>query len=110
MGVDNELDQHMQDLWKRYLPQQRSRLETVSRAIQALEADELNAELRRHAAAEAHNLAGSLGTFGLHTASEIAQRIEIILASNDALGSPEACELEAALARLHHEMKKRSMV
>lgn len=110
MGVDNELDQHMQDLWKRYLPEQWSRLETVSRAVQALKAEELNAELRRHAAEEAHNLAGSLGTFGLHTASEIAQQIEIMLASNDAFGGSEACELEAALARLHREMEKRSMV
>lgn len=105
MACDDKVKQRMQELWKRYLPQQLSRLETISRAIEGLQAGELNSALRHQAAAEAHSLVGSLGTFGLPSASDIAQEIEFALKSTTAMDGEEVSGLLAAMVRLRREIE-----
>jgi HPt (histidine-containing phosphotransfer) domain-containing protein len=102
-----EFNTRMRELWRQYLPQQLARLQTVNRAIEALQAGELTSELRRNAAAEAHNLAGSLGAFGLHNASEVAQQIEAALTSHNPLSCREAGDLVTATAHLQREIQNK---
>lgn len=105
MACDDKVEQRMRELWNRYLPQQMARLETVSRAIQALQAGELSSVLRHQAAAEAHSLVGSLGTFGLPSASDIAQELEFALRSTTAMDGEEVSGLLAAVIRLRREIE-----
>ena len=52
-------------LWIKFLPQMEARVATLETAAAALAAGTLTAELQEQASAEAHKLAGVLGTFGL---------------------------------------------
>ena len=79
-------------LWERFRPLVRSRIETLERFVEG--DTRLGAE---DAARAAHNLAGSLGSYGRHDGSRIARRIEHALRSQDA---PDTDWLRAEVCRL----------
>lgn len=79
-----------------------SRLTTIHAAVESLEAGDIDEELRRKAAHEAHKLAGSLGTFGLTSSSAISSRIESLL-SEPASGSRGTA---ADLRKLFESLKR----
>jgi len=66
----------MNQLWVRFLPQMQARVSTLEAAAAALASGALTDELREQASAEAHKLAGVLGTFGLHEGTELAREAE----------------------------------
>ena len=107
MAGNNQFNQRMQELWERYLPQQLLRLQTISRAVTALESGELDSNLQNQAAADAHKLAGSLGSFGLHEASEIAQVIEAEFTSITTNQKVTSTGLRAALVHLCLEIESK---
>jgi HPt (histidine-containing phosphotransfer) domain-containing protein len=63
-------------LWAKYEGLTRERLARVELALEYAEKGALTDEMRFDAIAEAHKLAGSLGTFGMADASKAASRIE----------------------------------
>jgi diguanylate cyclase (GGDEF)-like protein len=92
--AEAEIAAALRTIWARHQPEIRARAATVERAAEALAHDELSDEQRAEARAAAHRLAGSLGTFGLTTASEHAHRIEGLLARPQPLDESELAALE----------------
>lgn len=72
-------------LWQRGLPRLRGRLEELDRAAAAALSGTLPPDMRHHAAATAHSLAGSLGMFGYMEGTNFAREIEVLLESPDDL-------------------------
>ncbi|MEZ2348361.1 Hpt domain-containing protein [Terriglobus sp. RCC_193] len=64
-------------IWKKNQPQTRERLAVLQRAAKQLSTTgAIEDDLRADAATTAHKMAGSLGMFGLHSATEAARGIE----------------------------------
>jgi diguanylate cyclase (GGDEF)-like protein len=88
------------EIWERHHDGVLEQIGTIERAVVALMRDDLGEEARMQAAREAHKLAGSLGTFGLATASERSRELELLLGAPDALGAaavPRLSELVVAV-------------
>ncbi len=66
--------------WERHKQKYRDRLKIIEQAVTAITASKLSVELCQKAWREAHTLSGSLGSFGLETASVLSREIEQILA------------------------------
>ena len=90
MTLPDKLSKEIDELWCKNLSLVYSRIETIRSAIESLKRDQLTEDFRTKATREAHSLAGSLGTFGLQTASDAAAEIERAFQSSikrdDALG------------------------
>jgi HPt (histidine-containing phosphotransfer) domain-containing protein len=78
MGESPEpaLVEAMNRLWAKFLPQLEERVATLEAAAAALASGALSAGSQREASANAHKLAGVLGTFGLHKGTELAREAE----------------------------------
>jgi len=81
MNSGETVKRHLEELWQKHLPLMLSRLDVLTRAIDALSHGAIHEDLKTRATEEAHKLAGSLGTFGLESASDSALRIERLLAN-----------------------------
>ncbi len=76
-------------IWKKNLHQTRDRLTLLQRAADHLSTTRtLEEDLRGEAVSTAHKMAGSLGMFGLHSATEAARAVEQSLDHNG-LPQPE---------------------
>lgn len=88
-------------VWSRVRPLAIERVERVRVALEELAAGALVPGGRAEAHADAHKLAGSLGTYGYPEGSEIARRAEVLLdedARGDQVERKEATALASALA------------
>ena len=72
----NELDAALEAIWERSRPVLRGRLEYIEAADTALTESRLDHVGREAALRAAHQLAGSLGTFGLPEGTDLARQIE----------------------------------
>ena len=79
MTTGDDLSKSLDQLWQKHLPETKSRLEILERALHTLTQGELSQELRLEGVQAAHKLAGSLGSFGLRSSSEKATEIELLL-------------------------------
>jgi HPt (histidine-containing phosphotransfer) domain-containing protein len=71
------LAEAMNRLWAKYLPQMEERVRTLQEAAARLaKGDALSEAERNQAGADAHKLAGVLGTFGLQGGTELAREAE----------------------------------
>jgi HPt (histidine-containing phosphotransfer) domain-containing protein len=98
--IDPAITDAMNRLWAKFLPQMESRVTTLQNAAASLAAGTLTGELQEQASAEAHKLAGVLGTFGLHEGTELAREAENIYQGNLQTGLDTAGRLTAIAARL----------
>ena len=92
------LDDALAGIWERGKPAMRERLEAIGRAAEhpgdeALRADALRA---------AHQLTGSLGTFGIEGGSELASALE-----DELEGDPEPARVHELLDRLETLLRPR---
>ena len=71
----SSLDEALAAIWERSRPVVAERLATVEAAA----APDAGDDARREGLRAAHQLAGSLGTFGIHEGSEVARAIELEL-------------------------------
>jgi HPt (histidine-containing phosphotransfer) domain-containing protein len=85
------LDDALAAIWERSRPVVAQRVESVAAAA----ADPSDAAARAEGLRAAHQLAGSLGTFGLHEPGEVARAIE-----HELEGPAEAARLGELSARL----------
>jgi HPt (histidine-containing phosphotransfer) domain-containing protein len=106
MTTPNELNEKVQVLWQKYLPEMLARWEVIHSAIDALNRGNLTDALRNEAAQTAHKLAGSLGTFGVQQGTIAAQEIERLF-SEKAMPPNISSELERNLAYLKQAIEHR---
>ena len=88
-GVISPLAEAMNRLWAKHLPQMEERVATLQTAAERLVSGILTEDDRRRAGADAHKLAGVLGTFGLQDGTDLARQAEGIFEGN-LDGNPEA--------------------
>ena len=83
MGGANEslVASAMDKLWAKFLPQMEERVSTLQQAAENFASGSLSEENQRRASAEAHKLAGVLGTFGLQHGTELAREAEEVYGS-----------------------------
>lgn len=91
----------LQKIWQDAQERVQAQLEVIHQTIVALETGTFAlSELLPLAIREAHTLAGSLGTFGLHEGSEIARKIKAQLESETPLSEPVLQQLRQDLTAL----------
>ena len=90
------LDAALQAIFARSAPVLRERVERVEAAAAALREGALDDERREDALRAAHQLAGSLGTFGLDEGTRVARAVE-----DELDGTPDADRVGELSARLH---------
>jgi HPt (histidine-containing phosphotransfer) domain-containing protein len=73
---ESSLTEAMNRLWAKYLPRMEERVGTLQRAANSLASGILTATEQELASAEAHKLAGVLGSFGLKEGTELAREAE----------------------------------
>jgi HPt (histidine-containing phosphotransfer) domain-containing protein len=81
-SADSPLSEAMNGLWAKFLPQIEERVSTLQSAAVSLASGSLSPEDQQHASAEAHKLAGVLGTFGLQQGTELAREAESLYGGN----------------------------
>ncbi len=96
--------QFLNGIWDRHYPQMLDRVARIEHVITATEDRSLTTEIRQQACHCAHNLAGSLGTFGLPLGSTVAKQLELLLAENTDLTPEHLHQLQAGVDRLRQEM------
>jgi len=76
----SQISEAMDRLWQKFLPQMTERVATLRAAAAKLASRAcLTQEEQSNAAADAHKLAGVLGTFGLKEGTELAREAEGLL-------------------------------
>jgi HPt (histidine-containing phosphotransfer) domain-containing protein len=91
MAAPEEITAIMNRMWAQYLPRILERVAALEAAGDAAIGGTQTTELRSVAIAEAHKLAGTLGTFGLPQGTELAREAETLCAPEHA--SDAACTL-----------------
>ncbi|MBW4667389.1 MAG: response regulator [Cyanomargarita calcarea GSE-NOS-MK-12-04C] len=87
-------------VWNKFKGRVKEQVNLLEQAAEASVGNVLNQELRSQAQREAHTLAGSLGTFGFPTGSNLARKIEHLVKIDRQLEKIEArdfCDLVVAL-------------
>ncbi|MEW6277836.1 MAG: response regulator [Candidatus Eremiobacterota bacterium] len=93
-------------VWKKFEQTNRDRVAAVRRAVQSACDGGLEPETRRQAEREAHQLAGSMGTFGLPGASLLARELENALSGTRPLDRDEALRLAELARRLEADVDR----
>ena len=95
--------QAMNRLWAKHLPQMQERVATLKTAAESVATRTLTVTEQHHAAADAHKLAGVLGTFGLQEGTELAREAEGLYESSldaDPRAASRLAEIAAKLQAL----------
>jgi len=90
-------------VWERHRSKYCDRAAVLAEAIAAMTSGSLTPELRHRAVREAHTLAGSLGSFGFHGASEKSRQIEQLLQGEEE--QSHLTQLSALVAALQAELE-----
>lgn len=78
--VGSTLNEAMNRLWTKFLPQMVERVRTLQRAAESAAKGRLSVAEQQTASSDAHKLAGVLGTFGLQEGTELAREAENLCA------------------------------
>jgi HPt (histidine-containing phosphotransfer) domain-containing protein len=81
-GVISPLADAMNRLWDKHLPQMEERVATLQSAAKRMASGTITHDEQQRAIADAHKLAGVLGTFGLKDGTELAREAEGIFDSD----------------------------
>jgi HPt (histidine-containing phosphotransfer) domain-containing protein len=105
----SHLSEAMNRLWQKFLPQMEERVATLRWAATELASGAaLPPQEQSHAAAEAHKLAGVLGTFGLKEGTELAREAEGLFEGSLDLDSGAVARLSSITDRLKAMIESRS--
>jgi len=94
------LESSMADLWEKFKDVILQRLQVLEKSKVAIFQGDMQEGLREQAIAEAHKLAGSLGTFGFPTGTDYARKIENLLLENPSLSLAQKQELISLIENL----------
>jgi len=100
------LKSKLADVWRRSRSTMLERVDLLDQASVALANGRLDPALRGRAEADAHKLTGSLGTFGLHSASRFAHEMELALQNDSMRGEAKARRFFELAAALRAEIER----
>jgi HPt (histidine-containing phosphotransfer) domain-containing protein len=106
--VSDPLAEAMNRLWAKHLPQMLDRVTTLKAAAESLTRSDLGRDEQQRAAADAHKLAGVLGTFGLKEGTELAREAEALYESILAGDGAAASRLTAIASQLQRMIDQRN--
>jgi DNA-binding response OmpR family regulator len=92
-------------VWHRFQAKVSAQVDVLEQTIAALLTQSLSDELRQQARQEAHSLAGSLSMFGFPLGGSLAQKIEQLLRSPNAIEAEQANEFQAWVIGLRQEIE-----
>jgi DNA-binding response OmpR family regulator/HPt (histidine-containing phosphotransfer) domain-containing protein len=95
----------LNEIWLVTKPQSLSEMTVFFQVVQGLKANLLKVEVQVQAQQVAHKLAGTLGTFGLMQAMQLARQLENLLGGSSDLRSPLAAQIEAIASELQQEIE-----
>jgi DNA-binding response OmpR family regulator/HPt (histidine-containing phosphotransfer) domain-containing protein len=95
----------IKEVWQRFQPRIYEQIKVIERASQDLLAQSPDGDVQA-ALAEAHTLAGALGTFGLTKGSQLARKIEMLLQSDRVWESEETRRLQKLVRALRQEIDR----
>jgi DNA-binding response OmpR family regulator/HPt (histidine-containing phosphotransfer) domain-containing protein len=103
----SEIDPHQwANLWQQYRPQYIERAEQLESAIAALKGAQIvNADVLQQAQQESHTLSGSLGSFGLERASQLAYKINQRLRQAELLNPSDMQHLQLLAQALQKDLQ-----
>lgn len=108
--VEQETLAAIAGIWQKCKPRVHEQVEIIQQAITMLD-DKTKSKSHKNyqecltlAKQQAHTLAGSLGTFGLGEASQVARNIECLLASPQFLASAEIAQLQTSVNLLREQI------
>jgi len=107
-GAQPALNQALQQLWIKFLPQMEERVSAMESANRALAEGVLSPEQRSEAAMAAHKLAGVLGTFGLGEGTELAREAELIYSRESGAKPEDAGQLDSITRQLTELIRNHS--
>lgn len=99
----------MNRLWAKHLPQMQERVASLLAAAENLANGTLAEAVQQQAAADAHKLAGVLGTFGLKEGTELAREAEALYESKLDGNSTAATRLSQIARQLHAMIANRNL-
>lgn len=99
------LAEAMRRLWAQHNPRMCERIAALEAAATALENGGLSQEDRTQASAAAHQLAGSLGTFGLHQGTLLAREAVSLLSAKAEANIAPTTAAAARLAELAAQLR-----
>ncbi len=100
----------IQAIWEEGREEVGRRVGTLDEAVAALRCDKLGDRLRAQAEQDAHKLAGSLGTFGLPRATELARELEQALGAAGGPAPSDAPRLARLVIALRDQVDNRAMM
>jgi len=104
----SQISEAMNRLWQKFLPQMEERVGTLKGAAAKLATGSpLSPEEQSKAGAEAHKLAGVLGTFGLTEGTDLAREAEGLFENPSLLDSAKVARLCSIAERLKTMMASR---
>lgn len=101
-----QLSSALADIWKRFQPQYSDRITSLEQNITALLANTLTEEQAQLAQASAHQLIGSLGSFGFAEASRLSREIEKIFRAGVKQSRVEVERLSQLIIALRQELER----
>lgn len=103
-----QLNEAMNRLWQKFLPQMEERVATLHDAATRLASGAaLSSEEQNGAASDAHKLAGVLGTFGLKEGTDLAREAEALYDDAPAADSGTTARLVAIAEQLKAMIARR---
>ncbi|TAE59982.1 MAG: response regulator [Nostocales cyanobacterium] len=95
-------------IWQKFQGRVDEQVRIIEQAINSGLTPEINSEICLKATAQAHTLAGSLGTFGLVYGSELARKIEKVLKSERKFTEQEINNLKNWVTLLRQEIENKN--
>ncbi len=96
----------LNDTWKKHRSTCIERVELIQSALDKLQAGQLTATIQAEAYRAAHTLVGTLGTFGLHEAMQLARNLDQELHPDLYLESNQAESLRSFLNQLQQQIEQ----
>ncbi len=96
------------EAWEEYRHKSLERLDVLEQSVRVLQSGSLKPEQQKQACAEAHTLVGTLGTFGLEDASQLARKLEHLLQTESDRAPDRTSLLNALVSALRMKIEGKS--
>lgn len=101
---DVDLAAGMVEVWEQYNDRLIARVDAIAEAVQQVEKNALDGDMRERASREAHTLAGTLGSFGFAEGARLAFELESLFGTAETVDATRAALGKTLVKALRAEM------